>query len=147
MGALEKALGNYLKDYQSFPVSTADGRIVACKKPGDEPQVDEKGHLTLEFIPCEWGKDSLEDFMPGREYTYMGLLPRDPNYEKGASYKYISNGKHMQILVSLEGKDEPEYDSEVISREVMCGNVVCNAGRFQGCTVKKSLEKCAVEQQ
>lgn len=145
MGAVWKALGAYQNDFGGFPLATNDGKIVACMNPGDKVTVDKLGHLTVKFIPCNWGKDAFTDFMPGNSKEYMAPLPRDPNFEKGVSYEYFSDGHIMQFLVSLESKDDPEYDPKIIARGLMCGNVVCNAGRDSGCPTDKSLQQCEEE--
>lgn len=145
MGALIENIGAYFADYRFFPASTDDGRIVACKAPGDVVKIDKMGHLIVNFIPCDWGKDAIVGFMPGMEKTYMPLLPREPNYQKGVAYKYISDGHRMQIFVALESKDDPEYDPKIVARGLMCGNVICNAGRAYGCPTDKSIETCAQE--
>jgi type II secretory pathway pseudopilin PulG len=147
MGALEHALGGYLADFGSFPVASEDGRIMACKNPNDEVEVNDKGRLVVNFIPCEWGQDGIFDLTPGSTKTYMKLLPREPDYQKGSLYHYFSDGKRYQIFVSLEGKDDVEYDPEIISRNLMCGNVICNAGRYYGCETGKTLEQCEQEAQ
>lgn len=146
MGGLQKQLGEYLADFGTFPAASDDGRIVACKKPGDTVEVDKMGKLIVNFIPCDWGKDALVNLTPGSNKIYIPLLPREPDYQKGVSYRYLSDGQHAQILVALEGKDEPEYDEKIIARGVMCGNVVCNAGRAYGCPTNKSFEQCAAEE-
>ena len=142
MGSLEKALGEYFADFQTFPLSTPDGRIMACKDPGEIASVDKMGKLVVNFVPCEWGKDAIVNLMPGSDKVYMPLLPREPNYQKGASYHYFSDGQKIQIFVSLEGKDDVEYDPKIISRNIMCGNLICNAGRDYGCPTYKTLAQC-----
>lgn len=145
MGALEKSLGEYFADFRSFPPSSPDGRIMACKNPGDTVEIDKKGNLIVNFVPCEWGHDGIVNLTPGSTKVYMRLLPREPNYQKGLTYHYFSDGERFQIYVSLEGKDEVEYDPRIISRNIMCGVVVCNAGRGYGCETNKTLEQCELE--
>lgn len=145
MGSTWKALGAYQNDFGGFPAATNDGRIVACKKPDDKVSLDKKGHLVINYIPCDWGKDAFVNFTPGKSEQYMVLLPRDPDFEKGISYEYFSDGHLMQLLVALESKDDPEYDPKIVARGLMCGNVVCNAGRNSGCPTDKSLEVCEQE--
>lgn len=117
LGGLVPALGLYHEDFGIFPLSSSDGRIVACKK---------SGNLVVNYIPCNWGVDAFDAYMP--------LLPRDPDYQKGAGYRYISDGSRFQIYVSLENNDDPEYDPKIIARNLMCGNLICNAGRGYGRT-------------
>jgi hypothetical protein len=102
---------------------------MACKKPGDKVTKDKNGRLVVNFIPCDWGVDAITDVTQDNGKLYMPLLPRDPDYKKGAEYHYISDGVRFQIYVSLEGKDEAEYDTKIIARNLSCGNLVCNAGR------------------
>lgn len=145
MGALQTYLGDYLADFQTFPLASSDGKILACKNPGDKVDVDAMGKLVVNFIPCEWGRDGVLDLTPGSTKEYMHILPREPNYEKGASYRYFSDGGRFQIFVALEGKDEDEYDPKIIARNIMCGNMICNAGRVSGCPVERTLEDCEEE--
>lgn len=126
LGGLVPALGLYHENFGIFPLGSSDGRIMACKKPGDPVTKDKNGHLVVSFIPCNWGVDPLAVYMP--------LLPRDPDYQKGSGYRYISDGSRFQIYVSLESRDDPEYDPKIIARNLMCGNIICNAGRGYGRT-------------
>lgn len=145
MGALEHGLGDYFADFRSFPLSSNDGKIVACKNPGDQVTLDKTGRLVVNLIPCEWGRDAIVDLTPGSNKEYIHILPREPNYLKGATYQYFSDGQRFQIFVSLEGKDEPEYDPKIIARNIICGNVICNAGRSYGCSIYKTLQECELE--
>lgn len=147
MGALQKALGEYFNTFREFPLASEDGRIVACKNPGDVITRDKYGRIVGNLVPCDWGKDKLEDLTSNGQVVFMNILPREPNYQKGSNYRYISDGQHTQILVSLEGKDEPEYDEKIIARGIYCGNLICNAGRSYGCTTDKNFELCALEEQ
>lgn len=134
MGALVHALDAYFADFGIFPPSAPDGRIMACKKPGDVVTKDKNGRLVVNFIPCDWGRDAIADVTQDNGKVYMPLLPRDPDYKKGPSYRYISDGSRYQIYVSLEGRDDDEYDPKIIARNLVCGNVICNAGRAYGST-------------
>jgi type II secretory pathway pseudopilin PulG len=145
MGALEHGLGEYLKDFTSFPLASSDGKIIACKNPGDQVQIDKKGRLVVNLRPCEWGHDAIIDFTPGSTKEYLHILPLDPNADKGATYHYFSDGQRFQIFVALEGKEDVEYDSKIISRNISCGSVICNAGRSYGCATDKTLEQCEYE--
>jgi len=145
MGALQHDLGVYFADFRAFPPASSDGKIMACKNPSDKVEIDKMGKLIVNFIPCEWGRDGIVDFTPGSTKEYMHILPREPNYQEGASYRYFSDGQRFQIFVSLEGKDEDEYDAKIIARNLMCGNVICNAGRISGCLVDRTLAQCEEE--
>ena len=127
MGALQKVLANYFEDFREFPMSSDDGRMIACNG------------------ACEWGKDAIVGQTKDGSKVYMNLLPREPKYQEGRSYRYISDGQHYQILVALEGTDEDEYDQKIIARGLKCGNVICNAGRGYGCETDKSLEQCNID--
>lgn len=126
MGALVPALSVYHTDNGDFPLSSPDGRIVACIKPGDVGTKDKTGRTVFNYIPCNWGVDAFG--------TYIPRLPRDPDFKKGAGYRYISDGSRYQIYVSLESPDDAEYDPKIIARNLICGNLVCNAGRAYGRT-------------
>lgn len=129
MGALLHALDEYFSDFGIFPPGAPDGRIMACKKPGDVVTKDKNGRLVVNFIPCDWGKDKISDVTQDNGKKYMPLLPKDPDFKKGRSYRYISDGTRFQIYAALEGMDNDEYDSKIIARNLVCGNVICNAGR------------------
>jgi len=129
MGALVHNLDAYFEDFGIFPPSSPDGRIMACKNPGDTVSRDKNGRLVVNFIPCDWGKDKIADVTQDTGREYMHILPRDPDFKKGSSYRYISDGVRYQIYASLEGQDDAEYDVKIVARNLVCGNVVCNAGR------------------
>lgn len=129
MGALVHALDAYFADFGIFPPAAPDGRIMACKKPGDPVTKDKDGRLVVNFIPCDWSVDAIADVTQEGGKIYLPLLPRDPNFKKGPSYRYISDGVRFQIYVSLEGEDNDEFDAKIIARNLVCGNVICNAGR------------------
>ena len=145
MGALQHVLWVYFADSRSYPPASSDGKIMACKNPGDKVEIDDMGKLKVNWIPCEWGRDGIVDLIPGSTKEYMHILPREPNYQEGALYRYFSDGQRFQIFVALEGKDDDEYDPKIIARNIMCGNIICNAGRVSGCPVEKTLEECEAE--
>jgi len=140
MGRLQSALADYEADFGTFPMSTSDGRIIACKAPNAKVQIDKNGRINIDLIPCEWGRDSFTDLTPGSKKVYMGTLPSDPQENQGVKYLYSSDGIRYQILSSMEGTDEPEYDKTIVAREVMCGSRVCNMGRAFGCPINMSIE-------
>lgn len=146
MGSLQKALGLYFSDFQYFPPASPDGHIMACKNPEDKVEIDKMGRLVVNWVPCEWGLGTIADLTPGSSRVYMPLLPREPNYQKGAAYRYFSDGQRIQIFVALEGKDDPEYDPKIIARNIMCGNLICNAGRGINCSTTKTLAECEEEE-
>lgn len=145
LGAIQAALGNYHEAFGSFPASTPDGKLLACKRPEDKVTTDAKGNLVVNLIPCEWGRDGLVDLTPGSSNIYIKTLPGDPFFSKGVSYRYISDGNMFQLFGSFEGSDEAEYDSKIVDRNIKCGNKICNVGRYYACTLDKTLEQCEAE--
>lgn len=105
------ALGDYLKDGNPYPADF-EGEIKACLKDNA-------------FLPCEWGKDSLES----TKSAYIKPLPEDP-LAPGGKYKYIykSNTRDFHLYTALERKDDDEFDEGLFARGIMCGDFVCNFG-------------------
>lgn len=127
LGAMENALNRFNNDFGFYPLSSQDGRIVACS-----PNLE----------PCDWGKDALADPSDSSFPSYLPVIPIDPDNKKGVSYRYISNAKRFQILASLEGDVEDEYDEAILARDIKCGTVICNSGKASGKTpLDKSLEE------
>ncbi len=122
-GSLVNTLNSYQEVNGSFPLSSDDGKIVACLNPGEEPKADSFGKI-INFIPCEWGSET----------PYLASLPDDPQKKFGLKYVYISNGRRYQIYGSLEDKRQDEYDEKIIKRNISCGTRVCNYGRSYGKT-------------
>ena len=142
LGSILSALADYQKDYSSFPASTADGKILACKRPEDKVEVDEKGNFKVELIPCDWGKSGLFDFTEDPPAAYMSNIPNDPQSKLGLTYFYISNGRRYQIYTHLESEDDDQYDEGIIERGIMCGNKICNMGRAHANTpLDKTLDE------
>lgn len=117
LSVLQKALDSFQSKYKMFPPSI-DGKIGGCF--GPDTVIDPKTDRPINLIACEWGKDSFEN---------ISILPRDPNYEKGRSYLYLSDTEKYQIYISLEGKKEAEYTESIVSKNLQCGEVLCNYGR------------------
>lgn len=140
IGALNQAFDEYLADFNNgLPASSPDGRIVDCLKPGDKPVKNKSGGWIFTPIPCDWGKDSFVNLISGK--VYMTNLPEDPNYKSGATYLYLSDGNRYQIYAAMEGADEPEVDSKIIARNLMCGNKICNIGRSYNVPSNISIEE------
>jgi len=139
MGALEHSLGEYISDFKIFPSASPDGRIMDCLKPGDKPVKNKEGGWTVSLIPCNWGKDSFINLINNK--IYMSKLPRDPDYQKGARYLYLTDGDRYQIYAVMEGSDEAEVDPKIIARGLMCGNKICNVGRSYNVPVNISIEE------
>lgn len=118
ISALQNSLDTYLQKYKTFPDSSADGRIVGCFS--GEVHLDPISKAPNNAEACNWG----ESYFEGVNY-----MPRDPSYQKGMSYRYISDGDHYQIYVSLEGKNEAEYSPTVVLKNLQCGNKICNYGK------------------
>lgn len=142
LGEIQAGLGNYHDAFGSFPRSTADGKFLACKRPEDKVTVDKTGQLIVNLIPCEWGRDGLVDLTPGSSSIYIRTLPGDPNFNKGVTYKYFSDGDSFQLFGSFEGSDEAEYNSKIVARNISCGARICNVGRFYACPLEKTLQQC-----
>jgi hypothetical protein len=139
MGVMVYAFGQYQSDNETFPKSSPDGRIINCLSPGDKPVKNKLGNWVLNLIPCEWGVDAFSDLITGR--VYRAILPRDPDYQKGAKYLYFSDGERYQIYAAMEGMDEAEVDPKIIARNLMCGSRVCNIGRFYNVPIDISIEE------
>jgi len=118
MSAIQKSLDTYYQKYKIYPMSTADGNIIGCFEKG--ALVDIKTGYPNNAITCNWGESRFES---------ANLMPRDPNYEKGANYRYISDGKKYELYIALEGKDEAEYTQSDIDKNLQCGSEICNYGR------------------
>ena len=72
----------------------------------------------------------------------MSTLQIEPQNKEGISYVYLSNRKRFQILASLEGDGEDEYDPRIEVRAINCGVRICNFGRSSGTTpLDRSIEK------
>jgi hypothetical protein len=110
------AIGRYQDDFGYLPASE-DGKIVACAPA---------------FKACDWGKDGIFDISDPSYPPYLEKLPLDPDSEKGGQYYYEGGSKKFQVLASLEGKDEPEYDKKIEARGVSCGSRICNFGLSGG---------------
>lgn len=142
LGALVKSLDEYVSDFRELPPGSPDGRIMDCINPGEKVTVDKKGRLVANLRPCDWGKDAFIDLTPGSKRVYMPILPRDPDYNKGVTYLYLTDGARYQLFAYMEGgKDEADYDPGIVARNLMCGNKVCNVGRAYGVPINISIEE------
>jgi hypothetical protein len=130
----------FFKSFGYFPQSSGDGEILACK--GPETKYDEKEKKFINLIACEWGKDALADLADERFPPFIKTLPKDPQEAKGIHYQYFSNGRRYQLFVSLEGKNEAEYNPKIERRGIMCGQRVCNYGKaFSNTSLYKTIEE------
>lgn len=141
IGNIQAAIDSYYADYGIFPLSTNDGKMVACKDTKSEVKKDTTGNVVVNLIPCNWGHDSWINLTPGVSKIYMGVMPGDPNLSKGASYAYFSDGSRYQLFGSLESADEPEYDAKLETRGVKCGNRICNIGRVNNVPMYITIEE------
>lgn len=115
---VQQALDTYYQKYRVYPLATSDGKIIGCFSSGIV--YDEITGMPTNMEVCEWGKSSFED---------AKILPNDPLYEKGASYRYVSDGENYFFYISLEGKDEAEYTQNIANKNLQCGTSICNYGR------------------
>lgn len=123
-GYLTKGLEEFKSDFAFYPPSTKDGKISACNG------------------GCVWGKDPLRDMSDLSYPPYMTLIPWDPDTSLGASYTYVSDGEHYQILAALEDKSDVEYNPQIAALHIMCGTRICNFGRASmGVPLDKTLQE------
>jgi len=137
--ALVDALERYFNDFDRYPASTSDGKLIAClpkgwtfedmkKILGGRP-VQNRAKMFAQMAPCEWGTSSLSDVSDNSRPIYLTVIPQDPRALEGASYRYFSTGQHFQLLASFEGKDNSEYSQKILARKILCGNKICNFGK------------------
>jgi hypothetical protein len=140
IGSIYEALNNYFQDFGQFPLSSADGKIIACK--GPETKLDPLTGVVINLVPCGWGQDALRDVMDLEYPEYLKALPADIHAKKGATYLYLSTGSRYQLYAALEGKTEAEYDVKIVARNLKCGLRICNFGKASGNTpLDKSIEE------
>lgn len=129
------ALEKYHTDFGSYPASE-NGRIVAC----DSGSKNELGQPILKA--CDWGLESLRDVGDLSYPVYLERIPSDPSNRSGRAYQYLSDTKYFQMYASLEGHDEAEFDTRIVSRNLGCGVAICNFGFASGATpLDKSIEE------
>ena len=139
IGSITDALNKYANDFAVYPAPN-DGKIVACQ--GEEIWDEPQAKTAFALRPCEWGQDSLRDVNDPNYPFYLQTIPIEPQSREGLTYIYLSNGKRFQILASLEGKDEDEYDPAIEARGISCGKRLCNFGRSSGKTpLDRSIEE------
>lgn len=129
LGNITTWVKEFQEAYSYFPYSTDDGRMIACLKEGETALFDKDGLLTNTFVPCGWGEKSI-----------LGDLPKDPDWDKGVSFVYLSTGTNYQIYSALEDAGDDEYSKSVYGRNLNCGSRICNTGRSsKNAPVDKSL--------
>jgi type II secretory pathway pseudopilin PulG len=132
--AIYDALNRYNDEFSFYPGSQ-NGKILACKGP-----VNKFGYP--DFVPCEWGEDSIRDIFDDSYPPYLENLPKDPQSDKGAQYLYLSTGSHFQLYAALESSNQDEYNPSIVARNLSCGNRICNFGLANGETpLDKSLQE------
>lgn len=130
IGSIQGAIFRYQEDFGTYPLSI-NGKIAACE-PVSYKDVGGIKHPI--FSACEYGKSSLSDLSDGSYPAYMKIIPNDPDTGRKTIYYYFSSGSRFQIYGSLEGKDEAEYDINIVGRGVFCGEELCNFGKSSGTT-------------
>lgn len=121
---IERSLERFRTDNGSYPESK-NGKIMAC----GNGQRDSKGNIA--YQACEWGFSGFPE-----------RVPSDPLNRQGYRYLYISTVHHYQIYAALEGTTEAEYSKIIASRNLFCGEKVCNMGLASPRTpLDKSLEE------
>jgi hypothetical protein len=102
---VSRALNAYLKDTNTLPKASPDGKIISC------------GRKALE--ECAWGESDLID---AYNVAYLKKIPTDPQTYKGLKYVYVPdlvNNKY-KIYTALERNHGPNLT-------IACGtNVQCN---------------------
>ncbi|MFH1970890.1 MAG: hypothetical protein ABIJ05_00700 [Patescibacteria group bacterium] len=140
LGTLQSALDTYNQSMGTFPLSSSDGKIVACM--GSDTYFDKEIQTWINVKVCEWGKDKLQTLSDHDGVVFMDPIPSDPKNLDGISFLYLSNGKRYQLFTYLEGTDEAEFNSIIQARNLSCGNQICNYGRAYSSTpLDKTIEE------
>ncbi|MBI3396848.1 hypothetical protein HY045_00060 [Candidatus Woesebacteria bacterium] len=135
IGSLATALRKYNEDFGFYPMSSPNGKILACNP---VTKINEN----FIFSPCKFGSDGLRDLSDASYLPYISTIPTDPNSSNGLNYFYISDGKYFQLYAVLEDKSQDEYNSKIILRGLKCGTKKCNFGQSDGKTpLDKSLQE------
>jgi len=130
MGNTAIALEKYKIDYDTYPKSTDDGKIIACFDENTDVLKDRYGRvvisskgkwLRINLVPCEWGLDPLENDV------YLEILPKDPKDNKGLRYFYESDGSYFKLYGAYESKSVAGYNPEIAGSGKMCGLLPCSA--------------------
>ena len=134
VSAIALGIEKYKKDYGFYPTSSSDGKIIACRGPETKREnpfeiPKEKKAKLINLVPCRWGVDALMDITDINYPHYISLIPKDPQQDMGARYRYISDGASFQILGAFEGKDIVGYNQDILARDLSCGIRICNFGK------------------
>ena len=115
ISAIQNSLDTYLQKYKTYPLSGSNGEIIGCFSNG--AQLDPISEKPTNAEVCKWGESKFEG---------VNFMPRDPSFEKGMSYYYVSDGREYNFYISLEGKDEAEYTPQIVAKNLHCGIKICN---------------------
>lgn len=88
---VRKALEMYVNDKGVYPLSSADGKILACGGGS---------------AACTWGTDTLKDVVGGA--IYMIKLPTDPTGKYAYRYVADSVGKKYKLYAKLENANDDD---------------------------------------
>ncbi len=154
LGSISDALHKYQEEFGFFPPSE-NGKIKACKGDDFDQKLEEikkeekfdRNKFFEALSTCEWGQDSLIDVSEDSREPYLKTIPADPKGGVGISYLYLSNTGRFQIYAFLEGgEEEAGYSQTIVSRNLSCGNKICNHGKSSGDTpLDKSIEEYELE--
>jgi len=112
---------------------------LSIKRARDVTRKDDLFALELALKAYE---GEYREFPTSLELLSLKPLPNDPQWDRGISYLYLTNGHTFQLYGSLELTDQDEYDEKVVSRNLACGIRICNFGRSYGNTpLDKSIEE------
>jgi len=139
LGTLKNGLATFQNDLGSYPLSSSDGKILACDP---VERTTSNKQTFIEYGPCDWGKDALADELAPTYPAYIKPLAQDPKSREGAFYLYFSNGARFQVYAHLEVETDDEYDPKIVARRLACGDQICNFGKSSGDTpLEKSIEE------
>jgi len=142
ISAIASGIEKYKIDYGTYPLSSNDGAILACRGEDTSVVKDKAGKPVMEqgakknkiqnYASCRWGVDWLGDIDDENYPKYLSLIPKDPQSQKGVSYRYESDGTAYKIYASYEGETISDYSENIVSLKVSCGVRICNVGRETG---------------
>ncbi|KKQ48653.1 MAG: hypothetical protein US75_C0001G0045 [Candidatus Woesebacteria bacterium GW2011_GWC1_38_13] len=149
INAISDALGKYQADFGFFPPSTKDGKILACKGdnfgnvPDNLTEEEKKAFFFKILKGCSWGDDALKDVNDEKYEPYLRSIPKDPKFDEGLTYFYISNMNRYQIYAYLEGgSSEIGYREGIVKRMLSCGSKICSFGKaYSETPLEKSIEE------
>lgn len=119
ISVIQQLVESYYSKYKIYPLSTEDGKIIGCFEKGEI--LDLKTGYPTNAVVCNWGESKFQNGQ---------TTPRDPDYLKGANYRYVSSdGVSYSVYIALEGKDEAEYQIDTENKNLHCGSRICNYGR------------------